>query len=149
MCQILERCERMVTVPGIHVLYRQRSGSITKTQNAKNLIDYLLAINAVEEYGMEHSPDVVSSENLRSFQEKHARILSNRYARLIYHPHMPGSFSQIRKDILFCWKRIDGISCLFHTRIMRFLFQYAPWLIIPSKAAWRFGKFLASKVIYR
>ncbi len=147
MCQILEQCEQIITVPGIYVLYRQRLGSITKTQSKKNLHDYLHAINSVEKYILNHCPDLISIDNLHSFQELYARILSNRYALLLFFPHSFGSLSQIQNDIALRWNQIDVEKCNSHTRILRFLFLHAPLLIIPSKACWNIGKRLIGKIM--
>ncbi len=147
MCQVIELCEQIVTVPKLYVLYRPRLGSITKTQSKKNLHDYLLAVNTVEKYILARCPDIISADSLHCFQEQYARILSTRYARLLFplHPYSCGSFAQIQKDIIFRWNQLNGTRCQFHTRILHLLFLHAPIFIIPSKACWDIGKRLVRK----
>ena len=148
MCQVLERCKRMVAVSGVHVLYRQRPGSITKTHNEKNLRDYLLAASTVEQYVEQHMPSLFSQQNMLALRERHARILSNRYAHLIYKPHSSESLSRFRREILLRWKGLEGRSCRLKSRVLRSLFMYAPCLIVPFRFCWVAGKSLAGKVIH-
>lgn len=147
MCQILELCEQIIAVPEMHVLYRQRNGSITKTQSVKNLCDYLLAVNTVEKYILAHCPEIISTDNLNSFREQYARILSNRYAHLLFSPHSFVSLSQIQKEIIFRWNQLNEQKCQLQTRILHRLFLHAPLLIIPSKACWNIGKRLIGKIM--
>lgn len=146
MCRIIEQCDHIVTVPEIYILYRQRTGSITKTQSEKNLRDYLLAVHTVENYIQAQYPEKIPTDSLRPFQEQHARALSDQYARLLLHSHSSTALEEVRKEILTYWKNTEGVTCQFHSRITRFLFLHAPALLIPARSCWRFGIRLIEKV---
>lgn len=148
MCQAIERCNQIVTVPGIYILYRQRLGSITKTQSEKNMQDYLAAVISIEKYAMAHCPQIISPENMYSFIERYARTLSNRYATLLYQSHSYDSIIKYRKEILLLWNQIESIHCKLQSRIIHHLFINLPWLIPPFKACWRWGKKLIGKVFF-
>ncbi len=146
MCHVIERCDQIVIVPEMHVLYRQRFGSITRTQNEKNLHDYLIAIRAIDKYVELHFPSVFSYENIIRFRERCARSLSSQYAGVLFHSHSK-SIKHIKKDIMLWWKRLEGKPCKFSTKVTHFFFLYAPSIIPPAYACWDFGKQLFRKVV--
>lgn len=148
MCQVHKLCKRLVTVPGVYVMYRQHSGSITKTQSVKNLRDFLLAVNAIESFAINNCPSMISLVCLRSFQEQYTRKLCTQYAKLLYYSHSSGSLSQIREELILRWKSLMGSPFQCRSRIVYLLFLYAPWLIVPSHACWNLGKRLIGKAIH-
>lgn len=145
MCRVFEHCRQIVTVPGIRVLYRKRAGSITRNRTEKNMQDYLLAIKTVEEYVQKSPPSVFHQENIHSFEELYARTLSDRYGRLLLRPHSTADMMKFRKEILFRWTQLEGISCQFQSRVTRFLFLHAPALLLPARSCWQIGKKLFGK----
>ncbi len=140
MCQVIGHCNEIVAMSDTLVFYRKRAGSITNLHNEKNMHDYLLAIFSIEEYIQKHLYTVFSKENVLTFQEFYARILSNRYARLLFHSHSAKSIEKFRNEIQIRWKQLEGVSCQIQSRITRFLFLYAPVLLIPAQFCWRFWK---------
>ncbi len=146
MCLLIEQCKQIVTIPDVPIFYRLRAGSITNRQTEKNLQDYLLAIHAVEDFIRKHKLIGFSQESIHSFQEFHARILSNKYAQLIRRPYSTEAKAKFRKEIMLRWKQAGTLPCRLQSRITRYLFLHAPSLLLPAQSCWLFGKKLLEKV---
>ena len=146
MCQIIEQCQHVVTVPGIQVLYRIRTSSISHSPTAKNIQDHLIAVSAVEDYIQKHGFTVFRTECIQLFRERCARTLSFLYVYLAISPHSGKTRIQFRNDILRRWELLEGVPCQLQSRITRSLFLHAPVLLIPAQFCWRIGKKLLGRV---
>lgn len=147
MFRVFELCVQVVTLPGSYVYYRRRHGSITRSQTQKNLQDHLLAIQSIENHIQTHTPDVFPAESIYIFLEHYARVLSDQYARmLMVRPRSAESLALFRKTTLHFWAQLEGIPCQLQSRVFRFLFRYAPVLILPARSCWRIGKKLLGRV---
>ena len=140
MCQVIERCSKLVTVPGIHVYYRNRSGSITQSRTEKNILDYIKAFFSIENYINEHTLSVFQPEIVHLFLERYTRILSSFYAYLLMCPHSEKNRLQYKNEVLLRWKQLEGDSCQLQSRITQRLFLYTPILIPLAQSCWQFAK---------
>ena len=68
--RLLEAAEQIVTVPGIHVLYRKRADSISRVSSLRNALDYRLAQKLFEAYVTEHTPRVFDEGALESVRKE-------------------------------------------------------------------------------
>lgn len=145
MCKVFEKCRHLVTVPNLQVFYRNRGDSISKSQSEKNIQDHLHAILSVEDYIKKNAINVFLPENIYSFQERYARVLSEIYASLLLHPHTVESIEILRNKAFLYWTQLEEIPCQLHSRVTRFLFLHAPVLLLPAQSIWRAGKHLLMK----
>lgn len=140
MCQVIERCSKLITVPGVHVYYRKRTGSITQCWTEKNIRDHIAAFLSIENYINEHPISVFHPESIHLFQEQYTRTMSFLYAYLLIYPQSGKKRIQFRNEILLRWEQLKGVPCQLQTRITRRLFLHAPILIPPAQSCWRFAK---------
>ena len=145
MCRVFDRCTKSVTIPRTYINYRKRAGSITQSQSEKNIQDHLRAILSVEDYIKNQTLTIVLPENIHSFQERYARILSDLFAWLLFYPHSSEFIETFRKETLLYWTRLEGTPCQFHSRVARFLFIHAPILLLPAQSCWQAGKYLLGR----
>ncbi len=147
ICHIFERCNRSVLVPGLYVLYRHRSNSISSCVTEKNMLDYIHAVKTVEKYAEEHSPSLFSAKIMPILWEQFAYSLSIRYAYSLYHTCSKCIRTQIRNEALLRWNLIANYSKL-RSKLIYILFIFTPHLIAPTRACWQFGRRIWKKALH-
>jgi hypothetical protein len=140
MFQIFERCRSIITIPDVLVCHRKRKGSITDTNSTKNIKDRFLAYKKVEEYVVLHTPAFFSPSDALSYREHIACFISVRFAEKCYGKHLHDEAELYKQEALSKWKALEEECLGLKSRITRMLFMHAPFLILPMRRLWRFGK---------
>ena len=135
MYLLLAEAERIVTVDQELVLQRIRSGSITRTKTAKNIMDLFLAKRILEEYVIQHTPQIFTEGQKKRFQEKNLRNMINIYSSWLIHPTTENKKAreELKKDIFHKREELDKHFNSRQTAVVWLMFNHCPRLIFPSQ----------------
>lgn len=131
MCPLFERCTGILTVPDCLMYYRVRKNSITQSFSLQHLHDSLLCTGRVEAFIEKHCPSIFSPENARAYQERSVVSASGRYAALLRSGTLHKETEPFRKEIIQKWKKTKPRMLNKRSRMIRFLFLYASYLVSP------------------
>ena len=137
---ILEQCGTVAAMKDYLMRYRRRKGSITGTLTAKNLGDYLYAMNWIEEYVASHVPEPITEANGAFFQENNVRRVVDQCMDWMVKNPRNKALHEMRQSLLPKCKELQKSARERNTRMVFRLFIHCPLLIPPLRAVYRILK---------
>ncbi len=144
---LLEAADRIGTIDQKLVLHRVRSGSITRTKTVKNVMDSFLATKILEEYVIQHTPEIFTEEQKKRFQEKSLRKMIKIYSRWLSYPTAENNKvrEELKKDIYRKREVLDKHFICRQTAVLWLMFNHCPRLIPPFQKLFKFFKRILAK----
>ena len=136
--QVLDKAERIVTIPGTQMMYRIRNGSITQNNSSHNLRDRLDAYDDLEQFVFRHVPDLFNDSQLQRLRTKQTRMLMASWCRLSWLEKIKAW--DLRKAILDKTKVFEFEGMDVRVRISCALLRFCPFLMFSFDSAYGFFK---------
>ena len=124
--KVVERCDRLYTLPETLYLKRKRPGSITTTYSKENVRDSLTAYTHYAEFVKKNETTVFTSEQCRRISEKLVDFQIFSYLKYYYTFGEDDFLIGLRKSI--CEQDVD--DCGFYIKAAYWSMKHCPWLLI-------------------
>ena len=146
-CHVLERVNRIQTLPNRLYLHRKRHGSITKTFSDQNIRDYFHVHHLLEKYVTKNTPEMFSRRNRQIFLQNKLRgeiLLSIECLSLLgkSDPVAKKIYRRVRAKAIHT-ENITGMK----TRFVRWAFLYCPGILLPIRKIYVAFKAFVRKVL--
>lgn len=145
MCPLFEKCNGILVLPDCLMVYRIRKNSITQSFSLQHLRDSLLCSARVEAFMEKHCPSVFSPETIQAYRERAAASASGKYAALLRTGTSHKELDPYRKEIIQKWKKTEPRMLNKRSRMIRFLFLYASYLVSPAYSCLQIVQHLRKK----
>lgn len=132
MCPLFEKCTGIAAIPDPLMYYRVRENSITLSSSLQHLRDSLLCSTRVEAFIENRCPFVFTPETVQAYRERSAVSASSKYTALLRTGTSHKELDPYRKEIIQKWKKTEPRMLNKRSRMIRFLFLYASYLISPA-----------------
>lgn len=135
--KLMEKSSRIITIPEILITHRKRKGSITETNTLKNIQDQIFSHEYIEDYIRLHTPAVFSHISLETTLEKHARIISLSYSRLLYSKCSNEEIKVIKDEANKRWRKLNLTTLTPSSKVIYYCFKFFPYLLFPLAWCYR------------
>jgi len=144
---VLGAAERILTIPGIYVLHRIRSGSITQTSSNKNVRDLLSAHKQFEAFIRTHIPEWFDKQQLGKAKDNGLWGSIREWAKIPLTEY--SSAKDTRREIIEWGKTVDKKSRSRRTSVAYKMLRFCPLLLSIIVPICIFVKSMIKKFIRR
>ena len=121
--KMIDKINNIYVMDDILVLYRQRSGSITKTGTIENIEDYIEAYYVYINFAEKNMPEIFDEEKMQILYKKFLDIYVFYYAKILsfYFVSKSDILRIIKERIIKYEKKINIKNCFFRTKLIYYM----------------------------
>ena len=140
MLELFRKCNRVLLLPEILMVYRMRPGSISRSASPKIIRDYVVSRIIRNDQAEALVPDILDEEEIAQFREISLRGMISLYSRWLMSPHESDDLSNVENLRQLIDQSVNQVlrgRRSAKTRCFIALYRLCPRAVLPLSSVYR------------